>query len=89
MGGLCLFRVLSRSRSTENSVELESFTVCYVNLISIHDSGRAIVRAKGSNTLNIVTVYLLFLHLNLKSPHFYDSAHLVAALPFETFELFG
>ena len=26
VGGLCLFRVLSRSRSTENSVELEPFT---------------------------------------------------------------
>ena len=30
VGGLCLFRVLSRSRSTENSVELEPFTVCFV-----------------------------------------------------------
>ena len=30
VGGLCLFRVLSRSCSTENSVELEPFTVCFV-----------------------------------------------------------
>ena len=30
VGGLGLFRVLSRSRSTENSVELEPFTVCFV-----------------------------------------------------------
>ena len=30
VGGLRLFRVLSRSRSTENSVELEPFTVCFV-----------------------------------------------------------
>ena len=30
VGGLCLFRALSRSRSTENSVELEPFTVCFV-----------------------------------------------------------
>lgn len=30
VGGLCLFRVLSRSRSTENSVELEPFTVWFV-----------------------------------------------------------
>ena len=91
VGGLCLFRVLSRSRSTENSVELEPFTSCFyvVKLISIHDSGRAIVRAKGSKSLKRVTVYLLFLPLNMKSPHFCDSMHLVAALPFETLELFG
>ena len=30
VGGLCLFRVLSRSCSTENSVELEPFTVWFV-----------------------------------------------------------
>ena len=30
VGGLCLFRVLSRSLSTENSDELEPFTVCFV-----------------------------------------------------------
>ena len=30
VGGLCLFRVLSRSRSTESSVELEPFTVWFV-----------------------------------------------------------
>ena len=30
VGGLCLFRVLSRSRSTENSVELEPFTSCFM-----------------------------------------------------------
>ena len=30
VGGLCLFRVLSRSCSTENSVELEPFTSCFM-----------------------------------------------------------
>ena len=29
MGGLCLFRVLSRSLSTENSVEIEPFICCF------------------------------------------------------------
>ena len=29
VGGLCLFRVLSRSRSTENSVELEPLIYCF------------------------------------------------------------
>ena len=91
VGGLCLFRVLSRSCSTENSVELEPFTSLFyvVNLISIHDSGRAIVRAKGSKSLKRVTVYVLFLPLNLKSFHFCDSTHLVAVLPFETLGFVG
>ena len=30
VGGLCLFRVLSRSLSTENSVDIEPFTYCFV-----------------------------------------------------------
>ena len=29
VGGLCLFRVLSRSPSTENSVELEPLIYCF------------------------------------------------------------
>ena len=30
VSGLCLFWVLSRSRSTQNSVEIETFTYCFV-----------------------------------------------------------
>ena len=30
VSGLCLFRVLSRSLATENSVDIEPFTYCFV-----------------------------------------------------------
>ena len=75
VGGLCLFPVLSRSLSTENRTVYLLF--CDLNLISIHDSGRLSVCAKGSKTLKRL------------APDARDSARLVAALPFKTSRLFG
>ena len=56
VGGLCLLNAFSFDREFcwNRTVYL---LFCDLNLISIHDSGRAIVWAKGSKTLKRVTVY--------------------------------